>query len=387
MRLQIAIAISLFAAGLPMTTDSAHGQNAKRPITIQDQFAFKRVADPQISPDGTQVVYVVTSVNLEANKSSSNLWVADVEGKSPPRQLTTTDKKDNHPRWSPDGKKVLFESTRSGDSQLWVIDVGGGEAKKITDICTGAATGIWSPDGKLVAFVSAVYPEFSEMPFEESNAKNKAKSEGIEKDPVKAKVFTKLFFRHWDSYVDDKRQHLFVVEADGKNCRDVTPGDRDAYPTSTTFSVGDDFTFTPDSKYLLFSAVPAKDESWSTNNDLCRVSVENKSTTWDALTAANEAADGCPRFSPDGKMLAYRAQSRTGYEADYWALKVVECDPSGGVWKPVKATTQSSPNIDDFAWAGNQKIFACCEDRGYRRFFTVNVGAEGPIVKGTATDG
>ena len=84
---------------------------------------------------------------------------------------------------------------------------------------------------------------------------------------MKAKVFTKLFYRHWDEYVGDKRQHLFVIGADGKDCRDVTPGDRDAYPTSTTFSSGDDFTFTPDSKHLVFTAVPDKEEAWSTNYD------------------------------------------------------------------------------------------------------------------------
>lgn len=382
--------ITLYAV-TSMTTDSTMGQGSapskKRPITIQDQFAFKSVADPQISPDGAQVVYVITTVNLEANKSSSNLWIAAVDGKSPPRQLTTTDKKDNHPRWSPDGKRILFESTRSGSSQLWVIDPTGGEAKKITEISTGASTAVWSPDGKQIAFVSSVYPEFSELPFEQSEAKNKEKSEAIEKSPVKAKVFTRLFFRHWDSFVEDKRQHLFVVGADGANCRDVTPGDRDAYPTSTTFSVGDDFTFSPDSKHLIFTAVPAVDESWSTNYDLCRVSIDNKSTNWETLTKENTAADGCPRFSPDGKMLAYRAQSRTGYEADFWGVKVVECDAAGGAWKPIKATTQKSPNIDDLAWAGNAKIFASCEDKGYRRFFTINVGAEGPIVSGAATEG
>jgi dipeptidyl aminopeptidase/acylaminoacyl peptidase len=384
--------ILLFASTF-MTTEISLGQNAagqsgaKRPMALADLFALKRVADPQISPDGTQVVYVVTTVNLESNKSSSNLWLAAIDGKSPPRQLTTTDKKDGHPRWSPDGKTILFESSRSGSSQLWVIDTTGGEAKKITEISSGAGTAIWSPDGKRIAFVSAVFPEFSELPFEQSDAKNKEKSEAIEKDPVKAKVFTKLFFRHWDSFVDDKRQHLFVVDADGKNCRDVTPGDRDAYPTSTTFSVGDDFTFAPDSKHLIFTAVPEQDEAWSTNHDLCRVSIDNKSTKWETLTKGNDAADGCPRFSPDGKMLAYRAQSRTGYEADFWAVKVVECDAAGGDWKPVKAAAQNSPNVDDLAWAGNQKIFTSSEDRGYRRFYTMGVGSEGPIVKGAETEG
>src|SRR6478672_6013448 len=96
---------------------------AGRPMTVADLFAFQRVGDPQISPDGKSVVYQVGTVELDANKTSTNLWVAAADGKSAPRRLTTSTKSDRHPRWSADGKQILFESTRSGDSQLWMIDV------------------------------------------------------------------------------------------------------------------------------------------------------------------------------------------------------------------------------------------------------------------------
>jgi dipeptidyl aminopeptidase/acylaminoacyl peptidase len=356
---------------------------AKRPMILDDLYKFQRVADPQISPDGQQVVYVVTTItDPAANKSHSNLWLAATDGKSPPRQLTTTEKKDSHPRWSPDGSKILFESNRSGEQQLWVIDLNGGEAKQLTTISTDAGTGIWSRDGKKIAFVSAVYPEFSTKPFAESDKLNKERAEKIKNSPIKAKAHNRLFYRHWDSYVDDKRQHLFVMNADGTDVRDVTPGDRDAYPTSTTFSTGDDFCFSPDGQYLVFTAVPAKDEAWSTNHDLCRVSVTNTSTDWENLTKDNPAADGSPQFSPDGKMLAYRRQKKAGYEADKWELIVAACDPSGKlIGTPRSVTANLDRSADEFVWSGNQWLLFSADEGGHKPIHGVNINSEGSYVR------
>ncbi|MBJ7498048.1 MAG: PD40 domain-containing protein, partial [Gemmataceae bacterium] len=337
---------------------------AARPMQVDDLFKFLRVSDAQISPDGFWIAYVVTKVDLDANKSSSNLWLADVAGKNPPKRLTSTDKKDRHPRWSPDGKRILFESSRSGETQLWTIDIRGGEARQITNLATEASGAIWSADGKNIAFVSTIYPEFSKLAFKESDAANKKKMDEIKASPIKAKVFTKLFYRHWDSYVEDKRQHLFVLPYDANGAegflepRDVTPGDRDAFPTSSTFSSGDDFTFSPDGKYLVFSAVPEKDEAWSTNMDICRVSINNTSDKWENLTKENLAADSAPMFSPDGNYLAYRAQKRAGFEADKWEIMIVETNKEGTFkGKPVSFTgaLKTDISVNDFTWAGKDK--------------------------------
>lgn len=366
-------AVGVFAAlvlalgGFTPPAQSAAAEK-KRPMQVEDLFKFKRVAAPEISPDGKQVVYQVTTVSLEDNTSSTALWVAATDGKTPPRQLTDPKgKKDTNPRWSPNGITILFESTRLGTPQLFVVPAAGGEPRQATNISTGAENGIWSPDGAYIAFVSAVYPEFSEKPFAESDKLNKEKDDEREKNPVKAKVFTKLFYRHWVEYVDDKRQHLFVAPSPGRPSvgiqapRDVTPGDRDAYPTSTTFSSGDDFTFTPDSKHLVFTAVPAKNEAWSTNYDLCRVSITNTSPQWETLTKDNPAADSGPKFSPDGKQLAWRSQRQPGYEADKWVLTRCNCNPDGtlkdnpylltaGGEGPLEKLYDFSAN--DIAWGG-----------------------------------
>ncbi len=363
-------------------------QDAKRrPMQIDDLFRFKRLADPQISPDGKRVVYVQGVVDLENNRSTRNLWLASTDpaqaGK--PKQLTATTKSDGHPRWSPDGTHILFESSRSGTSQLWIIAVGGGEAKQLTTISSGAATGIWSRDGKQIAFVSAVWPEYSTKPFAESDVLNKKRADEIENNPVKAKTHTRLFFRHWDEYVEDKRQHLFVMSFDNGKAgtpRDVTPGDRDAYPTSTTFAVGDDFTFSPDGKYLVFTAVPARDEAFNTNYDICRVPVTGGTTNWECLTSTNLAADGAPQFSPDGKRLAYRAQKRPGFEADTWYLTVVDVD-EGGSFRDAPRIVKTARSVEEFAWA---TVYDRPNVSGMGLLFTADEKGARPIY-GLAPDG
>ena len=128
---------------------------AKRAMTIDDLFKFKRVSDPRISPDGQWVVYTVGVIDdVATNKSSSTLWIASPDGKTR-KQLTTTPKKDSQPRWSPDGKSVLFVSNRADGAQLWITSMDGGEPKQLTKISTGVSEPTWSRDGKMIAFVSA----------------------------------------------------------------------------------------------------------------------------------------------------------------------------------------------------------------------------------------
>jgi dipeptidyl aminopeptidase/acylaminoacyl peptidase len=361
---------------------------AKRPMTVDDLFKLKRVSDPQISPDGKHVVYVVGVPDLEKNAIPSSVWIAATDGKSEPRQLTNAPgKKDRHPRWNPDGKSILFESNRSGGNQLWIIGLGGGEARQITNIATDASNGIWSRDGKKIAFVSAVWPDYSEKPYKESDELNKKRKEEMDKGPVKAKVFTKLFYRHWDEYVEDKRQHLFVIESPlSRNARegfaepkDVTPGDRDAFPTSDTFSTGDNFTFSPDGKYLVFTAVPEKNEAWSTNYDICRVPITGGTKNWECLTKDNKAADSGPVFSPDGKKLAYRAQTKAGYEADKWDIYVVDCTTDGApAGKPNTLTKTFDVSADEFVWVFHNREVLFVADRGAEKaIFTVQADGSG----------
>ena len=382
----VLILLTLNCLGIVCTVAQAHDQNdapPRRAMTVEDLLSFKRVGAPSLDASGLWIVYPVTEIlDSRNNKTVSHLWVAPSDQRFPPRQLTNASARDSNPRWSPDGRWIQFESNRSGSMQLWAISSTGGEAQQLTGISTGASSGIWSPDGKQIAFVSTVFPEFSELPFPESNAKNLTKTLEKESSPVQARVHRRLFFKHWDSYVEDKRQHLFVIDvltaAEGElkvgQPRDVTPGDRDAFPTSSTFSATPDFCFSPDSSHLIFTAAPAVDEAWSTNYDLCRVPVTGGTTTWQSLTSDNPAADGLPVFSPSGKQLAFRSQRRAGYEADKWEVMVAECQPDGSLsGKPRSLTEKIDLSFDEIVWRNNDHLLTTAEFRGEKPVFGINL--------------
>ena len=346
----------------------------QRPMQLEDLFTIQRVGDPQLSPDGKTIAYTVTVVNKEANSTNSDIWLVPVIGGTS-SQLTNSPKHDRHPRWSPDGKTILFESNRNGSMQIYAISVSTGETKQLTNISTEASGAVWSPDGKLIAFMSAVFPEFSDKPFEEAEKLNKEKQSARDNSKVKARIMTKLLYRHWDSWVDDKRQHLFVMNGDGGNIRNVTPGDRDAVPTSMTFAAGDDYDFSPDGKLLAYTAtpVPVREEAWSTNHDIYTVDLatgERKQIT------ANKAADNYPRFSPDGKYIAYRAQSRPGFEADRWQLMLY--DRASGKTKSI--TPKFDTNVDAFSWSSDSKtVYTSAEEKANQPLWSI--GVDGTIKK------
>lgn len=156
---------AMILSGSTVSYDSGARCDGAEPMSLEGLFQLERVADPQLSPDGSKVVYQVTKIlDASKNQKATQLWLANADG-SGSRPLTTSGKSDTHPRWSPDGTKILFESTRDGASQLYVLDLAaGGEPRKVTQIATGASNGIWSPDGGRIAFLSTVRPEWSIFP-------------------------------------------------------------------------------------------------------------------------------------------------------------------------------------------------------------------------------
>jgi len=337
-----------------------------KPLELADMFQMKRVTEPALSPDGQWIVCSVGLPDLVANKVGYDLYLISADGKIS-RQLTSDPANEQSPAWSPDGKWIAYVSTRTGQAQIWIISPDGKEERQFTTLSTGASAPVWAPNGGMIAYASTVFPEFSTRPFPESDSLNNQRAEELVKGKVKAKVFTRLLYRHWDHWVDGKREHLFVQPLSGGPPKDLTPGDRDAVPTSTTFSAGIDFAFSPSGDEIAYTAtpVPVEREAWSTNHDIYVVSV-NGSTPRQLTT--NPAADGYPRYSPDGRYIAYRAQSRPGYEADRWQLMLY--DRSNGTARSL--TAKFDAQVGSQVWTPDSKgLFFEAEEEGSTPVFFV----------------
>src|ERR1700730_1049222 len=204
----------LFAVSFLVGVSAFAQSTAKHPFTFEDMMKLKRVDEPVPSPDGKWVVFSATDVDLEANTKISHLWIVPASG-GDSKRLNETPNHEERPRFSPDGKRLIWTSKVTDPTQIWMCDFNpdsgtlAGSPHQVTNISTGADGGIWSPDGKNIVFVSPVYPDCTD------DACNKQRDEELKKNKVKAKIFTKLFYRHWNAFTEFKRSHLFVqsVEA------------------------------------------------------------------------------------------------------------------------------------------------------------------------------
>ena len=299
-----------------------------------------RLSGPQISPDGKWIAYEVATPDLAANRTAHNIWIAPAGG-GEARQLTRGGN-DMRPRWSPNGRKLAFLSARNGATQVYWVAPEGGDANRLTSLSSGADNELWSPDGKSIAFTSSVYPDCKD------DACNAARDDEESKSKVKAHVYEKLLFRHWNAWSDGKRSHLFIVAADGGAPRDLTPGaDYDVPP----FSLGepDAIAFSPDSQELCFTANTDKDEALSTNGDLFTVAASGASAPKRITT--NPANDWGGVYSPNGKWIAYRSQFQAGYESDRWRLMLY--DRATG--KTENLTQTFDRAVGAFAWMPDGK--------------------------------
>lgn len=326
---------------------AARADAKKDSFSIDALYRLVGVGAPVLSPDGGSVLFTVTRYDLAHGTSNTDIYLVGRDGAGL-RRLTRDPGRDADPSWMPDGKAFVFVSSREGGSQLWRMAIDGGEPEQLTEISTGVGGPQVSPDGTMVAFSSSVFPEHGAD--DEANAKAiRARKD----NPIQAHVADELLYRHWTAYDDARRSHLLVLGFADETIRDVSPGD------FHTPAFGGGFAWSPDSAELC--VVSNRDSpsarSWTTNKDLFVVPAKGGKAV--NLTDANEAYDGDPVYSPDGRYIAFRRQTEPGYESDRFRLAVY--DRRSG---DVSVLTESFDNwVTGARWAdeGETLLFQAAE--------------------------
>jgi dipeptidyl aminopeptidase/acylaminoacyl peptidase len=339
---------------LSLSESDAASAFRDRRMTIEDALAIRQIGAPQFSPDGKNVAYTISEWDREENRRVSHIWLVSADG-GPTTKLTTGEKGETSPQWSPDGSNMAFLADRDKGTQVWVIPVDGGEADKLTSEENNIQSFQWSPDGKLIAYVTRDTP------------KDKAEREKRKKDKFDTIVV--------DS--DFAYSHLWVIDVETREKKRLTEGD---------FTVSNP-QWSPNGASIAFvmskSGVQESsfiDISDDRNTDIYIVSANGGSPR--QLTT-NPGPDANPRWSPDGKLIAYTSN----LEQKSWAAKTdaMVTSPEGGAPRNLTKDFYESANSGDssLAWApdGNALYFASGVGL-YTHIFSVPAGG-GEVVQVT----
>ena len=303
--------------------------SAQRGIAPEDYFALETISDAHLAPDGKQVAYALTTVDRTKNRRDTSIWLVATDGHSAPRRLTAEGVSSTSPRWSPDGTRLAFLSTRSTGAatddppraQIWILTLGGGEAQALTHLKSGAGAFQWSPDGKRLVTVSRTGPS--------DNAAASARKSDV-------RHYTHISYKFNDTgWYDDKRGHLWVVDSATGAAKQITSGDdwNDADPQ-----------WSPDSTRIAFvSDRTGKEYDAGQNKDVWVISADGGPL---AKISDHEFDDTMPRWSPDGTQIVFAGQTErrqfpklyiapsTGGAKSTLAVEDMDLIPTGLQWGP-----------------------------------------------------
>lgn len=330
-------------------------------MTPEALYSFGRVTDVQVSPDNSKILYGVTYVSIEQNKTNRELFTMNLDG-SDNKQITKTPKGENNAVWVKEGSKIAFLSSESGSAQIWEMNADGSARTQISDVEAGVNGFTYSPDGKKILYIKNI--KFGERTADKYADLPKASG----------RIVDDLMYKHWDSWIEEI-PHSFVADFDGSkltNDKDILEDEPFECPM-LPFGGTEQLAWSPDSKSIAYTSrkKTGKDYALSTNSDIYLYNIESKETK--NLTEGMMGYDINPVFSPDGKSIAWQSMERDGYEADKNRLFVMDLASGAKTY----LTENFDYNVDAASWsANNQSLYlvACVEAK--TQLFAANIASK-----------
>ena len=336
------------AAGLLASVLAA--EPAERPFTLEDLGRMRGVSDPQISPDGDRVAYVVDRPDLEEDDVDSDIWMTSWDGKETVR-LTTSQNSESMPRWSPDGRFLAFLSDRDDDSeatQVWLLPLGGGEAEKLTDSRGSVEDFDWSPDGKRLVLV-VEDPDPDAAP-DKGTASGRKKA----KRPI---VIDRFHFKiDEQGYLGAQRRHLVLLDRESRKTEPLTSGNFNEMMPA----------WSPDGKAIAFSSKRGADPDRTDNWDL--YVIEARAGAVPRAVTTFEGADNSPdwdtrpAWSPDSRWIAY-VQGAPDKLIYYGIHKLAVVPAAGGAARVLTAGLDRNVSSPRFVDGGAAILFTLEDDQ------------------------